>query len=115
MSYHLSPRPLLRQPARRRVRPTQQPPPLYPLVPLSAAAPPTRSLPPWLVGLVVVIALILLLMWMQGDEDKEAKTSQRIKKMSTAEMAHNLHQRLEKRGRASETTMRALARYASER
>lgn len=107
MSYHVA-RP-------RRLPRRVEAPPLYPLVPLSDAQP-TKRTNAWITGLVVVLLLMALLWWLSQDKPKVAeRPSRRIKKMSTAEIAHNLHKRLGRRGGASETTMRALARYAEER
>ena len=119
MSYHL-PAP---NPAQYVVglRPAVQPH-QYPLVPLSqdtsaivtAAQDEQRKK---ILLLVLAIIAVLAILWMANRKPAPAPMSRNkaAKKLSTPELAKNLYERLERRGGASDTMMRSLTSYASQR
>lgn len=84
--------------------------PDYSLVPLSEAQPaPDHTLRNFIIGAVVVLALIAFLYWLNQRSTRPVRrNSRRPSKQSTAVMARNLYKRLETRGGANETTMRSL-------
>lgn len=88
----------------------------YPLVPLSQApmvpvaqADGTRRL----LFAIGAILLILVLAWLvQAASRPKMTKNQAAKKLSTPELAKQLYERLEKRGRANPTVMRSLETYS---
>jgi len=114
MSYHIgpSPTPVPLAPA---VQPYQ-----YPLLPL-AQAPSTSLAPPGLdantkriliiIGLLLLAAIVVSML----NKKKVSRNPHPVKRLSTPELAKKLYERLERRGGASETTMRSLKAYASKR
>jgi hypothetical protein len=114
MSYHIGPSPMP-SPLAPAILPHQ-----YPLLPLSQV-PSTALAPPGLdantkrllmfIGVLLLAAIIFSLL----NKKKPVRRNAPVKRLSTPELAKNLYERLERRGGASETTMRSLAAYASKR
>jgi hypothetical protein len=114
MSYHLA------HPRRQR---EELPPPVAyyqpsGLVPLSDATSPQLSHgmnKGLVIAVVVVVVILLLLWWLDPGDSRPDLQRNPVKKMSTAELAKNLYERLERRGGTHPTTMRSLERYARDR
>jgi hypothetical protein len=90
----------------------------YPLVPLgqtttALAAPMDATTKKVLIfiGILLVAALLYAVFGPKRTVTRNAT----VKRMSTPDLAKNLYERLERRGGASETTMRSLKAYASKR
>lgn len=114
MSYHIGPSPRV-VPLAPAVQPHH-----YPLVPLaqvpSTALAPVGMSPATKRALVILGILILVLIAITAfSKKKTVKRNAPVKRLSTPELAKNLYERLERRGGASETTMRSLQAYASKR
>lgn len=115
MSYHIGPSPRV-MPLGPAVQPHN-----YPLVPLSqvpsTALVPIGMSPATKRALVIlgILILVLIAITVFSEKKKSVQRNARVKRMSTPEMAQNLFERLERRGGASETTMRSLQAYASKR
>lgn len=113
MSYHLgSSTPHMLAPA---IQPHQ-----YQLLPLSQVPPapaPIMLLNANTKRVLIIIGILLLAMLIFSMFSKKSAkvTRNPVKRVSTPELAKNLYARLERRGGASDTTMRSLKAYASKR
>lgn len=114
MSYHIGPSPTP-APLAPAIQPHQ-----YPLLPLSQV-PSTALAPSGLdantkrILIIIGIFLLAAIVFAMLSKSKPVKRNAPVKRLSTPELAKNLYERLERRGGASETTMRSLKAYASKR
>jgi hypothetical protein len=93
-----------------RVPPGMQLVPLQPLQSAPLQRQPGPDLKQLLLVVVVVIAILVLMYWLDKMSNQQPARPVRpnTRKQSTAEMARNLYNRLEKRGGVATTTMRSL-------
>lgn len=117
MSYHIGP-----SPAPQSLVPAIQPH-HYRLLPLSQVSPesatPLARIDPGTKRVLIIIGILLLAvivfaMLSRKGASKEVSRNP-VKRLSTPELAKNLYERLDRRGGASETTLRSLKAYASKR
>lgn len=91
-------------------------PPLLPIMPLaqvpeSGMSATTKKV----IVIVVVLLLIVGLLYLMDERRAPKRNPSRLRKASTAELAKRLYDRLERNGRAHETTMRSLAQISRNR
>ena len=98
------------QPPNYRIPPGMQLVPIQPLQSLPVTQRDAFDLKKLLLAVVVVIAILVLMYWLDKMANQKAERPVRpnTRKQSTAEMARNLYSRLEKRGGVATTTMRSL-------
>jgi hypothetical protein len=98
-------------PQRRR---PQQPVTLLPLSDLPSA--PAHGMSRgFLIAIAIAIVLLFLVWLLTPKDERKQLRSNPVRKMSTAELAKNLYERLERRGSANPSTMRSLEAYSRKR
>lgn len=87
------------------------------LLPLSdLPTSPVRGISRGLLIAIAIVIVLLFLLWLLAPREERRQLQRNVvRKMSTAELAKNLYDRLERRGSANPTTMRSLEAYARKR
>lgn len=92
----------------------------YPIVPLSQGDLTTRQMSDQTKKMLIAVALLLgllLIAWlvMSSKRPQPMTRNRAAKKLTTAELAKTLYDRLEKRGKTNPTVMRSLQSYAAKK
>lgn len=119
MSYHnYRPTPFGAVPQSGLLPPVQ--PHQYPIVPLSQGEITTRQMSDQTKKMLIALALLfglLLIVWlvMSAKRPQPMTRNRAAKKLTTAELAKTLYERLERRGKTNPTVLRSLQSYAAKK